>query len=154
MGNVTRPPPKHYRPLRLERHGIGYPAAGRGNRRMIQHHLAGHLQAAGPARRCHLTQTGNAPTLALRTPRPSRTYLVPTPSFTRWLEDRPPEVPDIGTLALLIARAGRAGVSLDRLRGVVRASPETLDNLLRALLTAGQVVVVQIGGEMRYRAAM
>jgi len=45
-------------------------------------------------------------------------------------------------------------VSLDRLRGVVRASPETLDNLLRALLTAGQVVVVQIGGEMRYRAAM
>ncbi|MGA2068331.1 MAG: hypothetical protein ABSG86_25385 [Thermoguttaceae bacterium] len=79
---------------------------------------------------------------------------MPTPSFTRWLEDRPPEVPDIGTLALLIARAGRAGVSLDRLRGVVRASPETLDNLLRALLTAGQVVVVQIGGEMRYRAAM
>jgi hypothetical protein len=71
---------------------------------------------------------------------------MPLPSFTRWLEQRPPEVPDIGTLALTIARAGQAGVSLEQLRKVVRASPETLENLLRALVTAGQVVVVRVGG--------
>jgi hypothetical protein len=77
---------------------------------------------------------------------------MPFPSFTRWLEDRPPEVPDIGALALQIARAGQAGVSRDQLCNVLQVSPETLEVCLRGLLTTGQVVVGRVGGELRYRA--
>ena len=79
---------------------------------------------------------------------------MPLPSFSEWLDDRPPEVPDAGAVALRIAQAGTAGVSLDQLRKVVRASPETLDNMLRGLLTAGQVTVLKVGGELVYRTAM
>jgi hypothetical protein len=79
---------------------------------------------------------------------------MPLPSFTQWLEQRPPEVPDIGTLALVIAQSGTVGVSRETLLRVLRISPETLELLLRALVTAGQVVVVQAGGEVRYRAAV
>jgi hypothetical protein len=79
---------------------------------------------------------------------------MPLPSFTEWLEDRPPEVPDIGTLALAIAQAGEAGVSRETLLRVLRISPETLETMLRALVVSRQVVVVKAGGEVRYRAAM
>jgi hypothetical protein len=79
---------------------------------------------------------------------------MPLPSFTQWLENRPPEVPNVGTLALVIAQSGTAGVSRDALLRLIRISPETLENLLRALVVAGQVMVVQVGGERRYRAAM
>ncbi len=79
---------------------------------------------------------------------------MPLPSFTEWLEDRPPEVPDAGRLALVIAQSGMAGVSRETLLRVLQVSPETLEILLRALLTAGQVVVVQVGEQWRYRAAM
>jgi hypothetical protein len=44
--------------------------------------------------------------------------------------------------------------SLNRLSKVTRISPDVLDNLLRALLTARQVVVVSVGGELVYRAVM
>jgi hypothetical protein len=76
------------------------------------------------------------------------------PSFHAWLENRPPEVPDIGNLALVIARSGTAGVSRDALLRSIKTSPETLETLLRALVTARQVTVVQAGGEMRHRATM
>ncbi len=79
---------------------------------------------------------------------------MPLPSFTEWLEDRPPEVPDIGTLALVIVQSGTAGVSLDRLRKVIRTSPETLESMLRALVVSRQVVVLKVGGQLVYRAAM
>jgi len=79
---------------------------------------------------------------------------MPTPSFPKWLEYRVQEVPDAGTIALLIVRAGAAGVSRDTLLRGVRTSSETLENLLRALVTARQVAVVQAGGEMRYRATV
>jgi hypothetical protein len=79
---------------------------------------------------------------------------VPTPSFRTWLEDRPPEVPDAGAVALRIAQAGTAGVSRGELARVLGTSPETLEILLRALVASRQVMVVQVGGEMRYRAAM
>jgi hypothetical protein len=78
---------------------------------------------------------------------------MPLPSFTDWLQDRPPEFPDIGTLALVIAQSGTAGVSLDELRKVIGSSAETLEPMLRALVVSRQVVVVQVGGEWRYRAA-
>ena len=77
---------------------------------------------------------------------------MPTPSFHAWLEHRLEEVPDSGTMALTIARSGTAGVSLDRLSKVLGISPDVLEDLLRALVTARQVMVVKVGGEMVYRA--
>ncbi len=77
-----------------------------------------------------------------------------TLSFAEWLKNRPEEVPDATTLALVIARSGVAGVSRDGLEKVVRISSDALDELLRALLSAGQVVVVQVNGQRVYRAAM
>ncbi len=73
-------------------------------------------------------------------------------SFHEWLEHRPEEVPDATTLALVIARSG--GVSRDDHHKVVRISPETLDELLRALVSAGQVVVVKVNGQRVFRAVM
>ena len=78
---------------------------------------------------------------------------MPTPSFHEWLGNRPEEVPDTTTLALsLIARSGAAGVSRDGLRRVCGLSPETLEDLLRALVTGGQVVMLKVSGERVYRA--
>ena len=77
---------------------------------------------------------------------------MPLPSFPQWLEHCVPEVPDIGTLALTIARAGQAGVSLDRLSTVIGSSRETIECMLRAMVRARQVVMVKVGGELRYRA--
>jgi hypothetical protein len=79
-----------------------------------------------------------------------------TISFHEWLvrEHRPEEVPDATTLALLIARAGAAGISGDDLRRLVPISSETLENLLAALMAAGQVVVSLRNGQRMYRAAM
>ena len=71
-------------------------------------------------------------------------------SFHEWLKTR--EVPDATTLALTIARAGAAGISGDDLSRLLRVSSETLEDLLAALMAAGQVVVVSIGGQRRYRA--
>jgi hypothetical protein len=79
---------------------------------------------------------------------------MPFPSFTQWLENRAEEVPDIGALAFQIARSGQAGVSRGTLLRVLQISPETLEVCLRGLLTTGQVVVVKVGGEWRYRATM
>jgi hypothetical protein len=75
-----------------------------------------------------------------------------TPSFNAWLEHRLGEVPDAAQIALTIAQSGAAGVSRDALLKVIQTSPETLEELLRALMAAGQVVVVKVGGELRYRA--
>ncbi len=54
---------------------------------------------------------------------------------------------------MLIARSGAAGVSRDGLRNVVRLSLDTFEDLLRALVAAGQVVIVQAGEQRTYRAA-
>jgi hypothetical protein len=59
---------------------------------------------------------------------------MPLPTFYEWLEQRVEEVPDIGNLALVIAKSGTAGVSLGGLRRVVQISPETLQELLKALV--------------------
>jgi len=74
------------------------------------------------------------------------------PSFHEWREHRRDEIPDATTLALLITRAGAAGVSGTDLRRLARIPPETLDALLAGLRAAGQVMVVSVGGELRYRA--
>ena len=78
---------------------------------------------------------------------------MPTPSFYEWLKNRDQEAPAAENLSTLIAQAGAVGVSLDRLRKVVRLSPESLDDVLRALIAARQVVVLKVNGERVYRAA-
>ena len=73
-------------------------------------------------------------------------------SFPEWLEHRVQEVPDATTLALVIARSG--GVSRDDLHKVVRISPETLDELLKALVSAGQVTLLKVNGQIVFKAAI
>ena len=93
------------------------------------------------------------PTSLPRTGPGDHRYSMPPPSFHEWLRNRPEEVPDATRLALVVARAGAAGVTLDGLGKVLRLSSETLQDLLKALVTAGQVTVVKVNGEMVYRAA-
>ena len=79
---------------------------------------------------------------------------VPIPSFRLLLEEHQlQQVPDAGSLALLIARSGAAGVSRDDLRRLAGIHPDTLDDLLRGLVASGQVVVLKRNGQLVYRAA-
>jgi len=73
-------------------------------------------------------------------------------SFHEWLEHRLEEVPDAAKLALLIARSGAAGVSREDLEKALRISDETLEDLLRAMVVAGQVTVLKVKGRLVYRA--
>jgi 2',3'-cyclic-nucleotide 2'-phosphodiesterase (5'-nucleotidase family) len=73
-------------------------------------------------------------------------------SFHDWLANCAQEAAQADRLATLIASAGAAGISLDHLRTVVRLSPNTLADLLRALTATWQVVVVKISGKTVYRA--
>ena len=68
-------------------------------------------------------------------------------TFPDWLANRSRESPQADRLATVIARAGAAGVSRDDLR----LSPETLAGVLKALTATGQVEMVQVNGELRYR---
>ena len=74
-------------------------------------------------------------------------------SFPEWLEHRQEKVPDTMRLAMQIAQSGPAGESLDRLRKVTQTSPDALDDLLKALVAAGQVRMLKAGGQLVYRAA-
>jgi hypothetical protein len=85
-------------------------------------------------------------------PRIIDTYM-PMPPFHEWLEHRLEEVRDATTLTLVIARSGAAGVSRDDLRAVLQVSPETVEDLLRAVLASGQVAAMQVNGQRRYRSA-
>ena len=79
---------------------------------------------------------------------------MPTPTFSDWLGNRAQEAPASDRLAMLIASAGAAGVPLDRLRRLCGLSPETLQDILRALTATGQAQVVKVGGQLVYRATM
>ena len=74
-------------------------------------------------------------------------------SFHEWLGNRTEEIPDATQLALQIARSGAACVSRHDLEKVLSLSPDTLDDLLRGLVVAGQVVAVKVGGVRMYRMA-
>jgi hypothetical protein len=52
-----------------------------------------------------------------------------------------------------IARAGPAGVSSEDLGRALGIPGETLEGMLRAMVTAGQVVMVRANGRLVYRAA-
>jgi predicted transcriptional regulator len=75
-------------------------------------------------------------------------------SFRAWLEHRPDEAPAAEKLALVIAQSGTAGISREGLEKVLGISGDVLENLLRALVASGQVVVVRVGGRRGYSAAV
>ena len=64
-------------------------------------------------------------------------------SFWQWLEHLGDDPSAADNLATLIAQAGAVGVSLHRLRKVVRLSPESLDEVLKGLLASKQVVLLK-----------
>ena len=64
------------------------------------------------------------------------------------------EAPGAMKLALLIAQSGAAGISRDGLRRLVRLSPDTLEDLLAALVAAGQVTELRMNGRRVFRATM
>jgi len=79
------------------------------------------------------------------------TYLMQP--FRLWLEHRPQEVPDAGTLALLIARSGARGTSREEMGRALGVPSESLEPLLRAMVVAGQVVVLKRDDQLVYRTA-
>ena len=78
---------------------------------------------------------------------------MPIPTFRLWLDHRLQQVPDATTLALIIARSGAAGVSREELSRALGVPGETVENLLRGLVVAGQVVMFSVGGKIVYRMA-
>ena len=78
-------------------------------------------------------------------------------TFRRWMslkEHRPEEVPDVGQLAILIARSGAAGISRADLARALQVPEETVEELLSAIVTSGQVVHHKANGRLVYRATM
>ena len=75
------------------------------------------------------------------------------PSFHESLANRPEEILGITSLALVIPRARAAGVSRDDLRRLTQLSTDLVKGLRTAMVAAGQVTVVQAGGQRAYRAA-
>jgi len=71
--------------------------------------------------------------------------------FHEWLGNRDRDASAAERLATLVARSA-AGVSRDDLARTLRLPPRILDDLLRALVTTGQVVMLKAGGRMVYRA--
>jgi hypothetical protein len=73
-------------------------------------------------------------------------------SFHEWLANRDGDVPAAERLATIVARCG-PGILRDDLARTLRLPPQILDDLLRALVTTGQVTMLKVGGRTVYRAA-
>jgi hypothetical protein len=73
-------------------------------------------------------------------------------SFRDWLKSDQ-EAPAAERLATVIGSAGATGISRGRIEKAVSLPSETLDDLLKALVTGGQVVMLRVNGELVYRAA-
>jgi hypothetical protein len=76
------------------------------------------------------------------------------PTFAGWLREhgsRPVQVPEATRLVHLIAAAGPAGVSRGQLGGTIDLPREVLDELLDALVRAGQLRWATEGGLEVYR---
>jgi hypothetical protein len=71
-------------------------------------------------------------------------------SFTTWLLKRSSPVPEADRLVQLIQRAGRPGIEEGPLRAAVDLPKAVVDDLLRALVAAGTVGVVESGRRRWY----
>lgn len=67
--------------------------------------------------------------------------------FMTWVLRQKDVVPDADRLVLLIRAAGPSGIPEGKLRSRVDLSRKTVDDLLTALVQAGQIVIVDRQGE-------
>ena len=67
--------------------------------------------------------------------------------------NRSQEAPAADRLATVIAQAGATACFWIGCEGWLGLPPQTLADVLKALVATGQVRVVKVGGELRYRAA-
>ena len=76
--------------------------------------------------------------------------------FPKWLAFREQtEVPDASLVIHLISQAGAAGISHHELRHAAPGlEPETLDRLLAAWASIGQITMAWVGGQRVYRTLM
>lgn len=52
---------------------------------------------------------------------------------------------------MLVAQSGAAGISRDDLARALGISPETVQEILGALVATGQVTVLRVNGQLVYR---
>jgi hypothetical protein len=77
-------------------------------------------------------------------------------SFLAWLETRAhrSELPDVTRLSQLIAQAGAAGIRRPDLGKAITLDRDVLDDLLAAMVAAGQIGVAEVDGESVYYSLM
>jgi len=73
-------------------------------------------------------------------------------SFLAWLETRTqrPELPEVTRLLQLLAQAGANGIRRRDLGKAITLDRDVLDDLLAAMVAAGQIEVAEVGGERVY----
>ena len=74
--------------------------------------------------------------------------------FTSWILKRQNLIPQADRLTLLINSAGAAGIAEPELRGRVDLPKKIVDDLLQALIQAGQVAVFERGGKRVFAAGI
>lgn len=77
-------------------------------------------------------------------------------SFLAWLETRAhrSELPEATRLSQLIAQAGTGGIRRRDLGKAITLDGDVLDDLLAAMVAAGQVEVAEVGGKRVYYSLM
>jgi hypothetical protein len=71
-------------------------------------------------------------------------------SFSKWLKKHQRILPPADKIQALISDAGTAGISERRLRSMVDLPQKLFDQMLSALVTAGQIRAVNRNGEVVY----
>lgn len=73
-------------------------------------------------------------------------------SFLAWLETRAhrSELPEATRLSQLLAKAGATGIRRCDLGKAITLDRDVLDDLLAAMMAAGQAEVAEVGGERVY----
>lgn len=77
-------------------------------------------------------------------------------SFIDWLDARTqrPQVPETTRLLQLLAQAGAAGIRRRDLGKAITLDRDVLDDLLAAMVAAGQIEVAEVDGESVYYSLM
>jgi hypothetical protein len=83
----------------------------------------------------------------------SFTASVDSGTFQQRLKHHDP-IPDAVTVALMVARTGPEGMTLDELRRKTGLAFDVLDRMLAKLTAAGQLFLSKVDGRMVYRAGI